>query len=258
MGIGSGIVADSEPESEWQECLLKGNFLTRSTPDFQLIETLLWKPETGFFLLEYHLDRLLDSAGYFCFSCDREAVSHALQKTVAGCTVQQRVRMVLHRDGNIEVTRVDFASPPAGASLPGVVFSSFRVDARNRFYFHKTTRRSLFDKEYARCAALGYRDVLFVNIGGQVTEGAVSTVFIRRRKEDKLLTPPLSCGLLAGTYRRLLLSRGEAVEAVLTVQDLAAADEIWIANSVRGLVRVRLDEGLSTVSGKDGEGMGNS
>ena len=71
------------PEEEWAECLLKGNFLTKNEPDFQLIETLLWQPENGFFLLEYHLERLADSAQYFNFCCDIDEVHVRLDKEVS-------------------------------------------------------------------------------------------------------------------------------------------------------------------------------
>jgi len=42
MGVGGGIVADSEPSDEYRECLLKAEFLVRPPRDFQLIETMLW------------------------------------------------------------------------------------------------------------------------------------------------------------------------------------------------------------------------
>jgi para-aminobenzoate synthetase/4-amino-4-deoxychorismate lyase len=242
MGIGSGIVADSNPAEEWRECLLKGNFLTRSEPEFQLIETLRWDPEQGFFLLEYHLDRLQESAGYFLFPCDRASVLRILEDTVEPCQTAQRVRLLLHRDGKIKAHRVKLGNPAPESCPARVIFSPHRIDEKNPFFFHKTTRRELFDSEYARCTALGYRDVLFTNSSGQVTEGAISNVFIRKAGGAPLLTPPVSCGLLAGTFRRMLLERGEAEEAVLNMQDVQEADEIFIANSVRGLVRAQVCE----------------
>ena len=83
MGIGSGIVTDSVAEAEWEECLLKSHFLTKSKADFQLIETLLWHPENGYFLLEYHLERLQDSARYFHFCHDPEEIRGCLDKRAA-------------------------------------------------------------------------------------------------------------------------------------------------------------------------------
>jgi len=53
MGVGSGIVIDSNPQDEFRECLLKAEFLTspanspvRPSPEsFSLVETLLWRGE---------------------------------------------------------------------------------------------------------------------------------------------------------------------------------------------------------------------
>ena len=74
MGIGSGIVHDSDPEQEWEECLLKAHFLTKPVSEFVLIETLLLEPESGYWLLEEHLGRLQRSADYFSFNFSREDV----------------------------------------------------------------------------------------------------------------------------------------------------------------------------------------
>ena len=65
MGVGGGIVIDSQAEEEFRECRLKAEFLTRSAEPFSLIETMLW--DGGFPLMELHLDRLADSAEYFEF-----------------------------------------------------------------------------------------------------------------------------------------------------------------------------------------------
>ncbi len=240
MGIGSGIVADSDPESEWRECLLKANFLTHIEPDFQLIETLLLQPDNGFFLMDFHLERLADSARYFHFMVDMESVRHQLQEETIGCRKNRRVRLLLHRDGNMEISSVELGDDSTFSDPVRVVFSAIRVDTDNPHLFHKTTRRNLYDRERKSVVDLGYLDVLFTNGLGQVTEGAISNIFIRR--EDRLLTPPVDCGLLAGTYRRLLLEQGRAVEQVLTVADIYNADAVYVANSVRGLVRVTVDE----------------
>ncbi|MBU3937218.1 MAG: aminodeoxychorismate synthase component I, partial [Proteobacteria bacterium] len=64
MGIGSGIIHDSDPEQEWRECLLKGRFLSDPPPPFSLVETLLWQPGSGYWLLPEHLERLAASADY--------------------------------------------------------------------------------------------------------------------------------------------------------------------------------------------------
>ena len=57
IGLGSGIVADSNAQSEYEECHLKGRFLTDPRPAFDLFETTVWRPDSGFLLLEAHLQR---------------------------------------------------------------------------------------------------------------------------------------------------------------------------------------------------------
>lgn len=241
MGIGSGIVADSDPESEWQESLLKGNFLTRREPEFQLIETLLLEPDEGFFLLDFHLERLADSARYFHFTYDPEIINSRLQETEIESNHRQRVRLRLHRDGRVKVTSTLLTDDSALTGQLKVIFSKQQVNPDDPHLFHKTTWRSLYDSERKLSNDRGCFEVLFTNTLGQVTEGAISNLFILTG-ENLLLTPPISCGLLAGTYRRMLLEDGRAVEQILTVDDVLAAEEVYVANSVRGLVRVQVQE----------------
>ncbi|MCI5122033.1 MAG: aminodeoxychorismate synthase, component I, partial [Candidatus Electrothrix sp. AUS4] len=250
MGIGSGIVADSVAEAEWEECLLKGNFLTKSAPDFQLIETLLWQPEQGYFLLDYHLERLEDSARYFHFVCDPEEIIALLAQKAAELRAngpskdgdsKYRVRLLLYRDGRVEISSTPLPDP-SQQNPAKVIFSRKLVDARDPHRLHNTTRRELYSQEFQRATKLGCYDVLFTNTKGEVTEGAISNIFIRPRKGEPLLTPPVQCGLLAGTYRRMLLKQGKDVEQVLRREDLLRAEQVYVANSVRGLVPVRLQQ----------------
>ncbi len=80
MGVGSGIVIDSDAAEEFRECLLKAEFLTRSPArlpeQFSLVETMRW--DGAYPLLELHLDRLVDSAEYLGFPCNRAAIKTAL------------------------------------------------------------------------------------------------------------------------------------------------------------------------------------
>jgi para-aminobenzoate synthetase/4-amino-4-deoxychorismate lyase len=85
----------------------------------------------------------------------------------------------------------------------------------------------------------GFDDVLFLNLRGEVTEGAISNVFIE--KDGCWFTPPIKCGLLAGVYRRhLLATRPEIEERVLFLEDLRQADAVYLSNAVRGLRRVTI------------------
>ena len=121
------------------------------------------------------------------------------------------------------------------------VISDQRLDEKDPFFYHKTTRRQFYDREMERQKALtGCDEVVFLNKKGELTEGTRTNLFIEL--DGRLFTPALTCGLLPGTLREELLDlpRAAASEAVLTPQDLLAADRIYLGNSVRGLVRAEL------------------
>ncbi len=252
MGIGSGIVHDSDPEAEWRECLLKGKFLSDPRPDFQLIETILWQRDTGFWLLEHHLTRLAASAGYFDYPADLGAIRRQLQTASAAWEAAAvRVRLLLHQDGRIEI-KAEPCDPPAALDLPApiecapsvgrprIIISSQATDSSWPFLYHKTTRRELYSRERQQAVDQGYYEVVFINENGEITEGSITNILIRRGQE--FFTPPLGCGLLAGVCRAHLLSLhpGLITERPLRREDLAAADAIYLVNSVRGIVQVRL------------------
>lgn len=244
MGIGAGIIHDSDPEGEWQESLLKGNFLTQPIPEFQLIETILWRPESGYWLLKEHLQRLADSASYFLFSCDIDAIEHLLKQEVDSCTITQRVRILLHRDGKLEITMTELPDckpfdplqPIVSTPLPVVAFSRQQMDSDSRYLFHKTTIRQIYNDARKKAGEQELFEVLFTNKKGEVSEGCISTIFIK--KDGEMLTPPIQCGLLNGTLRRFLLEQGTIREQVLSRMDVDSADAVYIGNSVMGMVQV--------------------
>jgi para-aminobenzoate synthetase/4-amino-4-deoxychorismate lyase len=235
MGVGGGIVADSNAEEEYKECRLKTEFLVRARYEFQLIETMLW--EGDFTLFSLHLDRLQSSASYFDFQFDPEAVSSALAKATEhfAASDRHRVRLLLDEAGRVTVTATKLQDNPTGQ----VRLSAQRTSSRDVFLRHKTTHRTLYDAEHATARADGFDDVLFMNERGELTEGAISNLFIQQG--ERLLTPPLSCGVLPGVFRRHLLETNPAAtEQVLSLPDLRTADAVFLCNSVRGLRQVTI------------------
>ena len=116
------------------------------------------------------------------------------------------------------------------------VLSPTRLDSRDAFLFHKTTRREVYDSEWAHFSeTLGSDEVVYVNERDELAEGSRTNIFIER--DGVLLTPMLSGGLLPGVLRAELLAAGRAREAVLTVEDLLSPNVVYLGNSVRGLVR---------------------
>ncbi|MBW2467148.1 MAG: aminotransferase class IV, partial [Deltaproteobacteria bacterium] len=233
-------------------------FLTTPAPEFKLIETMLWQPGSGYWLLDLHLDRLTESAGYFSYPLDLDKIKAGLhglaEKFSSNVPLKnQRVRLTLSKRGELEFSHSEL---PEGVLpeiklgnilkkrelgvLPKVIFSEKKTDSQSSYLFHKTTHRKLYDDERSQAAAKGFYEVLFVNEKNEVTEGCYTNIFLQ--KEGKLLTPPVSCGLLPGVLRNHLLRQypGLVEETVLTRKDMKQADSVYVGNSVRGLVQVQL------------------
>jgi para-aminobenzoate synthetase / 4-amino-4-deoxychorismate lyase len=255
MGIGSGIVNDSDPEQEWQECLLKAHFLTRPVPEFVLIETLLWEPGKGYWLLEEHLERLRQSAQYFSFNLSGEEIAaslHSLETKKEFNGHCCRVRLTLAKDGTVETTFQPCDAPPGRSlpqqppathdALPCITLSEQKIDSSSPWFFHKTSKRDLFQEEFERAQKHSLFDVVFLNDRQELTEGCISNLILFL--DGEYYTPPVSSGLLAGTMRRKLLSEKSfnLQEKALTCEDLHRAKALFCCNSVRGVVQVRLTE----------------
>ena len=69
------------------------------------------------------------------------------------------------------------------------------------------------------------------NERGEVTECCTANLVIK--KNGALITPPVMCGLLPGTYRAYLLRRGLIKEEVISKEDLTGATRIYLVNAVR-------------------------
>jgi para-aminobenzoate synthetase/4-amino-4-deoxychorismate lyase len=234
MGVGSGIVYDSVAANEYIECRTKTRFLTEFSTSFRLIETLLWSGNFSF--LNEHLSRLCDSARYFNFAFDEVAVKKCLEDAVLGFAdgSPRRVRLLLSEDGGADVDSalMDFDQ----SQSVDVVISKHRTVASDRFLFHKTTQRHIYDAAHKRAQELGCADAIFFNGDEQLTEGAIHNIIVV--KEGIKKTPTLHCGVLPGVYRDHLLRTTELLESVLTLEDLLTADEVFLCNSVRGIRRV--------------------
>ena len=228
FGVGSGIVWDSDADAEYDECLLKGAVLGRRAPAFELLETLLWTPEGGYHLFDEHLGRLSDSADYFGVPVRTTDIRKALAAAVA-----RRVRLLVDRAG---VPRTEWRDHAPWPEPVRVALAREAVDPGDVFLHHKTTHRAVYER--AKQGALGVDDVLLWNLRGEVTESTLANVVVEL--DGRRVTPPLSCGLLAGTCRGALLASGEVVEGVVMKDDLRRATGLWLVNSVQGWKRAEV------------------
>jgi para-aminobenzoate synthetase/4-amino-4-deoxychorismate lyase len=232
-GVGGGITWDSTPVGEHAEILTKAALLTTTIPRFELLETL--KLERGeYALLERHLSRLEASARHFDYSISMNSVQDALKAHAQDFLLEpRRVRLLVSASGDIWIESTPLGAIPA---VPEVVLAAHSVVRTDRFLYHKTTHRTVYDTH--RTQHPDAFDVLLWNEAGEITEFTYGNVMLEL--DGLRVTPPIHCGLLAGTMRAELLERGEVAEQVVTVHDLERVTRFWFVNSVRGMVGVQL------------------
>jgi para-aminobenzoate synthetase/4-amino-4-deoxychorismate lyase len=234
FGVGGGITWDSTTEGEYEECCLKAKFLTHPWAEFKLLETIALN-DGEYALLDRHLSRARNSARYFGFRWSEAEVLKALDDVRKSHPSRRwRIRLIVDRDGKAHV-EVGLGGEPRTAPVT-VKFASRAVDDRDPLVFHKTTDRSRYDVELERCHPCD--DVIFWNCRGEVTESTIANVVVF--SEGKYWTPPREAGLLAGTLREELISKGELFERTITKEELARAGSFTLINSVRGWMPAEL------------------
>ena len=252
-GVGSGVVWDSKCDDEFAELELKSSFL-RPKIEFNLFETMLLR-EDKIFLLQNHLKRLINSARLLGFKlpmgfelCETDEERLKFSDIVGGINggfesidkfkdifanlradnVDLRVNLTLNKSGEYQITQTQI--PPLKSYK--IAISQNRLNSCNDLLYHKTTLRD------ERIIDDGLFDIFYLNQRDELCEGSRSNIVLNIGGE--LLTPKLDCGLLAGTLRERLLKFGEIKEAILGLDDLKNAKEIYAINSLRGAIKVEL------------------
>jgi para-aminobenzoate synthetase/4-amino-4-deoxychorismate lyase len=232
-GVGGGIVWDSTSKDEYAEALLKARVLVEQTPPFSLLETLLWTPAQGFFLREKHLARLLDSASYFDIPLTKEKLEEYLKQISSSLDGTQRVRIFLDPAGQLTFDVTPF-EPEANSKPLKVRLANQPVDSNDTFLFHKTTRRAIHEAAQAECEECD--DVLLYNEADELTEFTIGNLVVEL--DGQLLTPPIECGVLAGTFRAYIMETGQVVERTIRVDQLKDCTKLFRVNSIRKWQRV--------------------
>jgi para-aminobenzoate synthetase/4-amino-4-deoxychorismate lyase len=266
LGAGGGIVADSDPEAELEECLVKarpvvaaaGGALgvarlarggrpagrrpvagglpqpvfaldggaSRPDPDRGVFSTILVR-EGAAIDLRAHLERLRDSVREL-YGRD---VPHDLKRRALAAAEPHRwarLRMVAGPGREAEVEVEPLGGPPAADQV-----RLAPAALPGGLGAHKWRDRGLLDALERRLGAVP----LLVDLDGQVLEAAHANLWIV--EGNKLLTPPLDGRLLPGTARTRLLADPpegmEASEEPITLERAVAADELWLTSSLRGV-----------------------
>jgi para-aminobenzoate synthetase/4-amino-4-deoxychorismate lyase len=238
LGVGAGIVHDSEATSEFEECKLKARFVSSLPNDFDIFETLLADSTNGYRHIDRHLARLQASSTYFGFPCDLDQAHALLEQVRQGLpSGLHRVRLALGAHGAWTVQ----SAPVTPLREPvRVILARERTESTDLFLRHKTTVRSVYDAAWRSAETQGAFDALFFNERDELTEGGRSNVFVRL--DGQWITPPLACGVLPGVMRAVMLDAPawRARERVITSEMLGEAQDLVVCNALRGPLRAVL------------------
>lgn len=229
-GVGGGITWDSTSKDEYEEVLTKAKLLKKKKTEFCLLESILLSSDE-LDLLDEHLNRMESSSVYFSFPFNRGGIKQKLQNYSKSLPDgHYKIRLMLHSSGETTIESQQLQRP----SSYKVKLAERPVDRENLFLYHKTTHREVYeafqDPEMF--------DVLLWNDSRELTEFINGNVVLEM--DGQLYTPPITCGLLAGTFREFLVSEGTIQEKILTIDDLAHCSAVWLINSVRKWVEVKL------------------
>ncbi len=139
----------------------------------------------------------------------------------------------INRDGNL-----DAEDSPHQENKPNFTASLAKdpIDSNDVFLFHKTTCREVY--ESAREARPDSDDVLLYNEHGELTEFTIGNLVVELNSE--FFTPPISCGLLSGTFRSHLIETGQVKERIIHKDELGKCSKIFLVNSIRKWLEVEL------------------
>ncbi|MEH7009788.1 aminodeoxychorismate synthase component I [Neobacillus niacini] len=226
-GVGGGVTWDSTSEGEYHEILAKAKLLEEKPVEFQLLESILLD-NGDYFLLEEHLKRLENSARYFGYQYEVEKIKRSLNvfgdKNRNGLL---KVRLLLDKNGELTIEGQPISQQDA---VLKVILADGPVNKTNLFLYHKTTNREIYST-FQKQKPLEAFDVLLWNKADELTEFTNGNVVLEI--DGTLWTPPVSSGLLAGTFRDRLIQIGVIHEKTLTKSDLNKATRVWFINSVR-------------------------
>ena len=233
--VGSGLVMDSVASDEYAECILKADVLKKQNSE--ILETFLWQPGTGVKNFIQHKKRLIKTANELKYPFKDVDFQNAI-KSIKSLDKPQRVRLALNNLGEFDIQQSDYKPYQINSEVT-FSLSKYPLSDKVQVTRHKVSDRNFYDGERNRIRQLTDADeVIFLNSKNEICEGSYTSIFIK--KNGFLVTPPLSSGLLPGILRAELLEKKQTIEGILTITDIIEADEVFLGNSLRGLMIAKL------------------
>jgi branched-chain amino acid aminotransferase len=197
--------------------------LTRGDGGFEVMRLYGGRP----FAYDEHMARLVRTCAGLRLDYD-EAELHAeiAALLAAAGPAEGLLRVIVTRGGRRILTVEPLPARPPVARVATVTYSPTRVlDGLKTLSYAANMLAGRLAREQ------GFDEALYVTPHGRVLEGPTWSFFWV--SGGRVLTPPLEDRILASITRAYVIEECEAIEQPCTLEDLAAAEEAFIASTVR-------------------------
>ncbi len=199
--------------------------LLRGDGVFEVIRVYDGRP----FALEQHLSRLELSGANLRLPVDLESVrgdAHRLLAEAGPGPDHESLRIVVTRGGRRLLLTEPLHSSPERVRLGTVTYAPTRVlDGVKSLSYAANMLTSRLARER------GFDEALLVTPHGRVLEAPTSSFFWV--KDGEVMTPPLEDHILASITRAAVIELTGATQQPCTLEDIAAADEAFLASTIR-------------------------
>ncbi len=184
--------------------------------------------------LERHLKRIKNSLKFF--GIEKEISEEKIFDYINNSEEKNFALKLLVSDENFILTsRADnYIGKNYSFSLK---ISNIRRNSTSKIIYHKSLCYYENILEHRWAIEKGYGSALFLNEKDEACETSFANIFFVR--DDKIITPKISSGLLRGTMRDFLLENFEITEEQIYAKDLDKFDECFISNSLMGVRNVK-------------------
>ncbi|MFZ5988990.1 MAG: aminotransferase class IV [Bacillota bacterium] len=219
---------------------------------FSLFETFLVNRHGGVFLLDNHIDRLFNSMNHFDFKIGftKEDFKGFVLDYIKDNGIVNRIMRVTVSYGNslkginsqVHINLREYCLTPddykKGYRLK---VSDVRKSEYSYVIRHKTA--NYIENYLIAQKALkdGFQDAILLNSKENITETTRCNLF--SVKGSIIYTPAVKCGLLPGIIRDWVIEKAkdskiQVLEGEYHIHDLLEADEVFVTNSVIGIMGV--------------------
>ena len=198
-----------------------------------VFETILVKSEPIF--LKEHIERL--NKGIRVLNLGDEILIEDILNLIEKHSIKNCVLKIVVSERNL-VLEVRENKYKSGDYLKGfsLKLSNVYRNSKSKLTYIKSTNylENIIERE--EVTKDGYDEVLFLNEKGFVTEGSISNIFLI--KENKIYTPKVESGLLPGVVRNFIINEFDVIEKEIILEDLLNADEVFVTNSLLGIMGI--------------------